>query len=112
MHLKLIQTGETRTIPQPEGPAPDRAAWYPNGWFPDGTKFIAATLEPGQPVSGWVISVMGGPPRKLRDDADPWSVSPDGTLIAFGTGMSFFRCREIWLMGRTRRGTAQACIRF
>jgi Tol biopolymer transport system component len=99
MHLKLIQTGETRTIPQPEGPAPDRAGWWPNGWFPDGTKFIAAGAKPGQPVSGWVVSVMGGPPRKLRDDADVWSVSPDGTLIAFGTGPGFFRFRDIWLMG-------------
>jgi Tol biopolymer transport system component len=100
MHLKLIQTGETRTIPQPEGPAPDRAAWWANGWFPDGTKFIAtSTSAAGQPVIGWVVSVMGGPPRKLRDDADVWSVSPDGTLIAFGTGPSFFRFREIWLMG-------------
>jgi serine/threonine protein kinase/Tol biopolymer transport system component len=99
MHLKLIQTGETRTIPQPQGSAPDRAGWWPNGWFPDGSKFIAAGLEAGQRPSGWVVSVMGGPPRKLRDDADVWSVSPDGTLIAFGSGLGFHRCREIWLMG-------------
>jgi Tol biopolymer transport system component len=99
MHVKLIQTGETINIPQPEGPAPDRANWYPNGWFPDGTKFIAAGVEAGQRVSGWVVSVMGGPPRKLRDDVDVWSVSPDGTLIAYGTGDAFLRSREIWLMG-------------
>jgi Tol biopolymer transport system component len=42
---------------------------------------------------------MGGPPRKLRDEAVPLSVSPDGTLIAFGVGQAFIRCREIWLMG-------------
>jgi len=41
---------------------------------------------------------MGGPPRKLRDAADVWSVSPDGTLIAFGTGRGF-PYPEIWLMG-------------
>jgi serine/threonine protein kinase/Tol biopolymer transport system component len=100
MHVKLIQTGETLNIPQPQGPAPDPGSWWPNGWFPDSTKFIAAGIESaGQRVSGWVVSVMGGPPRKLRDDADPWSVSPDGTLIAFGTGLGFSRWREIWLMG-------------
>ena len=98
MHLKLIQTGETLNIPQPQGPAPDPGSWFPNGWFPDGSKFISAGLEAGQRPSGWVVSVMGGPPRKLRDDADVWSVSPDGTLIAFGTGLSFMRSREIWLM--------------
>jgi Tol biopolymer transport system component/DNA-binding winged helix-turn-helix (wHTH) protein len=99
MHLKLVKTGETIAIPQPEGPAPDRAAWYPNGWFPDGTKFIASGFEDGQHFSAWVVSVMGGPPRKLRDDADAWSVSPDGTLIAFGTGRGVVRQREIWVMG-------------
>jgi serine/threonine protein kinase/Tol biopolymer transport system component len=98
MHLKLIQTGQILNIPQPEGRAPELDSWWPNGWFPDSTKFIAAGVESGQSTSGWAISVMGGPPHKLRDDADVWSVSPDGNLIAFGTGTSFFRNREIWLM--------------
>jgi serine/threonine protein kinase len=100
MHLKLIQTGETLDIPQPEGRAPGLGSWWPNGWFPDGTRFIASRFEGGQQSgSGWVVSVMGGPPRKLRDDADVWSVSPDGTLIAYGTGDAFLRSREIWVMG-------------
>jgi len=99
IHLKLIQTGETVNIPRPQGPAPDPGNWWPAGWFPDSTKFVAAGAEPGLPVSAWVISVLGGPPRKLRDDADPWTVSPDGRLIAFGTGDAFIRHREIWVMG-------------
>jgi serine/threonine protein kinase/Tol biopolymer transport system component len=100
LHLKLIKTGETVTIPQPEGPdAPSPDSWWPNGWFPDGTKFIAASTTPCRPVSAWVVPVTGGPPRKLREDADPWSVSPDGTMIAFGTGNGFMRSREVWLMG-------------
>jgi serine/threonine protein kinase len=99
MHVKLIQTGQILSIPQPEGRATELNNWWPNGWFPDSTKFIAEGLESGQSYSAWVISVLGGPPRKLRDDADAWSVSPDGTLIAFGTGDAFYRNREIWLMG-------------
>jgi serine/threonine protein kinase/Tol biopolymer transport system component len=100
LHLKLIQTGETANIPQPEGPAaPSAGGWWPNGWFPDGSKFIAAGIAPSEPPSAWVVSVIGGPPRKLHDDADPWSVSPDGKVIAFGTGTAFTRFREIWLMG-------------
>jgi hypothetical protein len=99
MHLKLIQTGETIAIPQPEGLAPDPYNyWWPYSWFPDGTKFIASRAE-ASGVSTWVVSVMGGPPRKLRDDADGWSASPDGTLIAFGRGSGFLHSREIWLMG-------------
>jgi serine/threonine protein kinase/Tol biopolymer transport system component len=100
LHLKLLQTGEILDIPQPEGRAPGVDYWWPNGWFPDSTKFIASGGESSvQSISGWVISVMGGPPRKLRDDADVWSVSPDGNLIAFGTGSSSGYSREIWLMG-------------
>ena len=99
LHLKLIQTGETIAIPQPEEPAPERDAWWPNGWFPDSTRFIVAGVTPGQRATAWVVSVMGGAPRKLRDDADPWSVSPDGTLITFGAVPGFIRFREIWVMG-------------
>ena len=99
MHLKLVRTGETLNIPQPEGPGPDRAAWWPNAWFPDGNTFVATGVEARVRLSAWAISVMGGAPRKLRDDADVWSVSPDGNTIAFGSGAAFIRFREIWLMG-------------
>jgi serine/threonine protein kinase/Tol biopolymer transport system component len=105
LHLMLIRSGEVLNVPQPEGRAPDVDNWWPNGWFPDSTKFIATLIGSGPLGAGngilstWVISALGGPPRKLRDDADGWSVSPDGTLIAFGTGASFVRSREIWVMG-------------
>ena len=99
LHLELIQTGEVRDIPQPEGQAPDLDNWWPNAWFPDSTKFIASGWVSGQSGSSWVISVVGGPPRKLRDDADAWCVSPDGTLIAFGTSYDASGWREIALMG-------------
>jgi serine/threonine protein kinase len=99
MHVELLGSGETHTIPQPQGVSPDRANWWPNGWFSDGTRFIASGTR-GTDVSAWVFSVIGEPPRKLHDDADVWSVSPDGTLIAFGTGLGFIRFREVWLMGR------------
>jgi serine/threonine protein kinase len=42
MHLKLIQTGETIDIPQPEGPEREIDFWGPNGWFPDSTRFVAS----------------------------------------------------------------------
>ncbi len=43
--------------------------------------------------------MLGGSPRKLRDDAEVSSVSPDGSLIAFATNYGKFGPREIWLMG-------------
>ena len=99
MHVKVIQTGETRDIPQPEGPAPQPGNWWPHAWFPDGIRFLVIGIDPRLHRSGWVVSILGGPPHKLRDDAATWTLSPDGTLIAFGTGVSFIRSREIWLMG-------------
>src|SRR5262249_26242025 len=37
--------------------------------------------------------------RKLRDDATAWSVSPDGTSIAFTTDEGQYGDRQAWLMG-------------
>jgi len=95
LHVKLIQTGETVNILQSDGPARDVDDWFPNAWFPDGTRFVASGYEPGSRVSAWVISVLGGPPRKVRDDAHVYSVSPDGTLLTCLSGDR----RTIWLIG-------------
>ena len=94
MHLQLVDSGEKHDIPQPQGPGPAPGEWWPNAWFPDGTKFIASRVEMPFRVSTWIVSVLGGPPRKVRDDADGWAVSPDGRLIAFGTKQG-----ELWMMG-------------
>jgi eukaryotic-like serine/threonine-protein kinase len=132
IHLKLIETGETQTIPQPEALKGSRVNWSIGSWFPDGTRFLANAYEPGgehQPgrrrengrgssflanayppggkhSSVWTVSVLGGAPRKVRDDAWAWSVSPDGSWVACTTNPDklswyypFGNGREIWLMG-------------
>jgi len=106
MHVKLIEGGDTQTIPQPaelNGPAD----WEIGPWFPDGTRFLAFTHPPGGDASNWtskgtsiwVVSLLGGPPRKLRDEAYSNSISPDGSTISFQTNPGRFGDREIWLMG-------------
>jgi DNA-binding winged helix-turn-helix (wHTH) protein/Tol biopolymer transport system component/tRNA A-37 threonylcarbamoyl transferase component Bud32 len=94
MHLMLMRTGETINVPEPERPAPDTVAWWPNGWFPDSTKFVATGQEVGWRFSTWVVSVLGGPPRKLLDDARQAAVSPDGDQILFTRVQP-----GLWLMG-------------
>ena len=87
----------------------------PTAWFPDGTSFVAnahparerAAAWSSQSSSIWIVSVRGGAPRKLRDNAIAWSVSPDGSLISFGTNKGRLGEREIWLMGPERRAGAQ-----
>jgi serine/threonine protein kinase/dipeptidyl aminopeptidase/acylaminoacyl peptidase len=106
MHLKLIQTGETQTIPQPDEVKSNWVSWQINAWFPDGTRFIASayrhrgdtTYRNSQGTSVWIVSLSGGPPHKLRDEAVADSVSPDGSLIAFETNPGRLGDHEIWLM--------------
>ncbi len=51
--------------------------------------------ESGETTGIWAISILGGTPRKVRDDAGRASVSPDGTHIAYIRGRSE---SEIWVM--------------
>jgi Tol biopolymer transport system component/DNA-binding winged helix-turn-helix (wHTH) protein len=100
IHIKLIETGETQTTPQLESFKGSRVEWGIACWFPDSTKFLAnLNLQRGQHPSIWTVSVLGGTPRKLRDEAEAWSISRDGSLIAFATNYGSVGPREIWLMG-------------
>jgi hypothetical protein len=36
----------------------------------------------------WVISIMGAAPREIHDGGFAWSVSPDGSLVAFASSNS------------------------
>jgi Tol biopolymer transport system component len=97
IHIQAIDGGERRTIPQPEGLAYKIVGWFPIGWFPDGTRFLAqATSLGAENSSVWVASVLGGAPREIREGALAWSVSPDGSLIAFSS--TAFNS-DIWVMG-------------
>jgi serine/threonine protein kinase len=108
IHVRVIATGETLGVPHPDELAGKSVEWgiIPQ-WFPDSTRFIADAHPSGespaftssQNSSIWIISVLGGPPRKLRDQASASSVSPDGSAIAFQTNKGRIGDREIWLMG-------------
>jgi len=107
MHIKLIETGETRAVPQPEALKDQNVEWEVGAWFPDGNRFLAKSRAAEQHWTEWssensnmwVTSVLGGAPRKLRDHAVDGAVSPDGSLVSFGTNKGKFGEREIWVMG-------------
>jgi eukaryotic-like serine/threonine-protein kinase len=105
--LQRVATGETREVPLPAGLKGSAVIWEVVGtWFPDSTRFVVNTHPASegqedwssQTSSVWLVSVLGGPPNKVRDNAMAYSVSPDGSSISFGTNKGKFGDREIWLM--------------
>ena len=102
LHIKNIETGESRAVPVSQASEGDRVDWQIMGWFPDGGNFLA-NIAPFEDVclhcehfSAWVIPVNGGIPRKIRDDANAESVSPDGSQIAFTANLGMPGGREVW----------------
>jgi Tol biopolymer transport system component/DNA-binding winged helix-turn-helix (wHTH) protein len=114
IRVRLLKTGETQTVPEPASLESASVEWTIAAWFPDSTRFLvnASTamwssnsirnISPATPTahntSIWTVALMGGTPGKLRDDAKALSVSPNGSLIAFGTNTGELGNREIWLM--------------
>jgi DNA-binding winged helix-turn-helix (wHTH) protein/Tol biopolymer transport system component len=96
VYLKLIRTGEVHSIPLPA----DFTARV-DDWFPDGSHLLVSRKDQPGKDSLWNISVFGGSPRPLAEDASGGSVSPDGGHISFRrVVVSFdgFLGREIWIM--------------
>ena len=90
-YLREVDSGETHALKLPPGFAAVPAAWYP-----DGTHLIATWVEgPKVPASLWQISIMGGTPRKLIDDARRPAVSRQGSQIAIVRGANL---SELWVM--------------
>jgi len=106
IHVKQLETGETQTIPQTNEVKNNTLDWIAGPWFPDGKRFLVnsfplggdTTYRSSQGNSIWIVSVLGGPPHKLRDEAYLDSISPDGSLISFETNKGKVGDREIWVM--------------
>jgi eukaryotic-like serine/threonine-protein kinase len=110
LHIKLVETGEMRTLPLPADVASTHATWLPAAWFPDGTRVLTNLEVAGKPPSIWILSLIGDAPRKFRDDSFAHSISPDGSTIVFTasrTGLGErqgeysrqFGDQTIWIVG-------------
>jgi serine/threonine protein kinase len=99
IHVKRIETGEVRDIIQPENLRGIQLDWniVPT-WMPDGTRFLANASPHGQRQSIWMVSAIGGIPSKIRDDAWAWSLSRDGSWVAFGASPGKTSFHEMWIM--------------
>ena len=107
MYIKLIESGEIQIVPDPDLPAGANIYWEIGQWFSDSTRLIANAYpatnggaeHSDENASGWIVSVLAKPPHKVRDNAVLYSISPDGSALAFGMNKGKFGYREIWLMG-------------
>jgi len=101
VRIKLLETGELQTLAPPPNFKPGRDGWAPAAWFPDSTRLLVNGTQSGI-SSIWIISILRGTARLLRENSRAWSVAPDGSLIVFTTETraSLFNLdSEIWLMG-------------
>ena len=92
-----------KLIPQPEELNGLQVSWtMVPPWVRDDSRFIVNASIPGRGSSVWVVPVTGGPPHRIRDDALAWSVSRDGSWVAFVEPLSrphlIGFAREMWLM--------------
>jgi serine/threonine protein kinase len=107
LHVRSLESGETRDIPRPSELGDARVYWTIH-WFPDSTRFFAVAGASFPRPTTWQGSVMGGTLLKVRDDAEAWSVSPDGLSVAMTMADSVspddspfavpLATRELWLM--------------
>jgi len=97
IHLKLLNSGETRDIAAPESLRGQHVDWgIAQNWFPDGAHFLVNTNAPFQKPSTWIASIAGEVPYKLVDELAPWAVSVKGS-IAFTAKEGRTGDREIWV---------------
>ena len=115
MHIKSVGSDEARSVPQPAEFQNRNTFWEVGAWFPDSTRFLAHSHPAlvnsddwfSPRTSTWAVSVLGGPPQKLRDNAYAWDISPDGSMIAYGTNFGPSAINpgdETWLMSTDGQG--------
>jgi Tol biopolymer transport system component/DNA-binding winged helix-turn-helix (wHTH) protein len=77
LFLRELATGETHSIDVPDVVRPRARAW-----FPDGSHLLVNAAQATGVMGVYNVSLLGGGPRKLLDNAEARSVSPDGSQIA------------------------------
>ncbi len=93
LHIKLVGSEDAQNVPNPVEFNNVNVVWEVSSWFPDSKRFLVHSHRAlvsdddwfSASTTSWVASVLGGAPRKLRDNAYAWEVSPDGSTIAYGT---------------------------
>jgi len=82
IHIKQVEGGDARGIANPEVYKESPPSWQIGYWMADSTHFFAIAELPQRKAALWLISTAGEAARKIADGANPWGVSPDGSMVA------------------------------
>ncbi len=108
IHIKDLDNGHVRDLALPSEQNLQTVDWDNNNpaWFPDSRTFLVNLFPAGKQLgeltasdatSIWAFSALDGYPRKIREHAFAWCVTPDGS-VSFGANQGKFGPREMWLM--------------
>jgi serine/threonine protein kinase/DNA-binding winged helix-turn-helix (wHTH) protein/Tol biopolymer transport system component len=97
LQVRVLATGEIKTLVATDAPNGKNMIWGPGSWLHDDTTLVAVAQE-GNLFTTWAFSLADGTSRKLRDDANAYELSPDGSQLAFTRNPGKLGDREIWLM--------------
>src|SRR5215469_7661983 len=79
VYIRHLASGETRPLQLPA-----HFDAIPSGWFPDSTHLLLVADEAANEVPCmWKVSILGGNPQILIENAIAGAVSPDGSSIGF-----------------------------
>jgi eukaryotic-like serine/threonine-protein kinase len=93
LFIRIIDTGETRTVQVPDG-----MHFWDVSWYPDSTRLLVTGPSASREImSLYSVPFIGGTPRWIQDDVWRAAVSPDGNAIAFIRAR--FPIRDVWIMG-------------
>ena len=102
VYLKDIASGNTQTlISRKSADAP--AEWKISAWFPDGRRFLVNAIAPDGKAHLWIAGTDGDA-HLFLENARGWSVSPDGSWVAFARRDSTTDSDQIWLIGAAGQG--------
>ena len=90
LFLRELSTGETHSIEVPGVVRPRARAW-----FPDGSHLVVSASQPTGATGVYNVPLLGGSARKIIDNADARSISPDGSQLA--VVRNDWPGQEVWL---------------
>jgi Tol biopolymer transport system component/DNA-binding winged helix-turn-helix (wHTH) protein len=100
LFLRELASGETHSIDIPGVVRPRARAW-----FPDGSHLLVNAAQATGVMSVYNVPLLGGSARKIVENADARSISPDGSQIA--VVRNDWPQQEVWILSADGQNSRQ-----